>query len=398
MRATRWRGSVRLRLATLYSAVFLLAGIVLLSITYVLVAHRTKSSTFYATSSSGTVSTGDPTLGPQHIVINQGAPPAGVPDPLNGQVLIQQVRAASERQRLDSLHQLLVDSALALGVMAVASVGLGWLVAGRALRPLRDMTSAARVISEHNLHERLPDQGPQDELGDLARTVNALLGRLEAAFESQRQFVANASHELRTPLTLERALLEVALADPDANAETLRVACERVLAIGASQEALIEALLTLARSQRGVDERVPLDLATVVADAPAIDAGPVGVAFDLAPAATSGDPRLVERLVTNLIDNGVRHNFPGGRVEVSTAVVNGRPTLRVENTGPQVAPDQIDRLLQPFERARRDRGTGADGLGLGLSIVAAIAVAHGAVLTARARPEGGLAVAVAFAP
>jgi signal transduction histidine kinase len=393
--------TMRMRLTALYGAVFLASGTVLLAITYALVAHRLPSSTVYVRSSG--VSVG----------VSRGTVVAGVPQTIGGgpiqapmsaaqaEALFHQVEAAAARQRADALHQLVVESGVALAIMAVASMGLGWLLAGRALRPLRAMTSAARQLSEDNLHERLPADGPSDELGDLATTFNALLGRLERAFESQRQFVAHASHELRTPLTLERAILEVTLADPDADVATLRSACERVLAIGGQQEALIEALLTLARSQRGLDEHRPVDVAAATAEAvtasrTASAARAVTVEADLEPAWAAGDQRLVERLASNLVDNAVRYNRDGGTVGVRTGTVDGHAVLSVTNTGPPVAGVEIERLFQPFQRLDAGRGASADGLGLGLSIVAAIASAHGAALAAGPAPDGGLRVDVRF--
>jgi signal transduction histidine kinase len=391
--------TLRLRLTALYGAVFLASGAVLLVITYALLAHRLNSPSVYVSArsgASGTVIIGQENTG------GLGPSPIGLPaTPAQAQDLFAQLKASAARQRADSLHQLVVESGIALAIMAVASMGLGWVVAGRALRPLRAMTVAARQISEHNLHERLPAMGPRDELGDLAATFNALLGRLDRAFESQRQFVANASHELRTPLTLERAILEVSLTDPAADATTLRAACERVLAIGAQQEALIEALLTLARSQRGLDERRPVDLTAATADA--IDAGRsaaeakrVCIESDLAPAHTVGDQRLVERLTGNLIDNAVRHNHVGGVVTVRTGTADGRAALSVVNTGPQIPADQLERLFQPFQRLDSSRTAHPDSLGVGLSIVAAIAAAHDAFVTARAQEHGGLRVDVLF--
>ena len=392
--------TVRMRLTALYGAVFLASGTVLLVITYALVAHRLPSTTVYVRSNGGSGSSGSviANVPPQSI----GGAPIGVPtSPAEAQAILQQMQAEAARQRADTLHQLKVESAGALAIMAVASMGLGWLVAGRALRPVREMTNAARHISEDNLHERLPADGPADELGDLATTFNAVLGRLERAFESQRQFVAHASHELRTPLTLERAILEVTLADPDADAVTLRSACERVLAIGAQQEALIEALLTLARSQRGLDEYHPVDVAAATADAVAAgraasEVRSVTFEADLGPAWAAGDQRLVERLATNLVDNAVRHNRDGGTVEVRTGTVDGHAVLSVVNTGPPVAGGEIERLFQPFQRLGSGRAARADGLGLGLSIVAAIATAHGAALGAGPGPSGGMRVDVRF--
>jgi signal transduction histidine kinase len=391
--------TMRMRLTALYGAVFLASGTVLLAITYALVAHRLPSSAVYVRSSgvasgSQTVVAGEPqTIG--------GAPIQAPLSPAQAEALFHQVQAAAARQRADALHQLVVESGVALAIMAVASMGLGWLLAGRALRPLRAMTLAARQLSEDNLHERLPADGPPDELGDLATTFNALLGRLEGAFESQRQFVAHASHELRTPLTLERAILEVTLADPDADVTTLRSACERVLAIGAQQEALIEALLTLARSQRGLDEYRPVDVAAATAEAlsagrAASAARAVTIEADLGPAWAAGDQRLVERLASNLVDNAVRYNHDGGTVGVRTGTVDGHAVLSVTNTGPPVAGGEIERLFQPFQRLDTGRAASADGLGLGLSIVAAIASAHGAALAAGPAPAGGLRVDVRF--
>jgi signal transduction histidine kinase len=264
------------------------------------------------------------------------------------------------------------------------------------------MTAATRQISEDDLHQRLAMPGPGDELKDLADTIDGLLARLQAAFDAQRQFAANASHELRTPLTLERTLLEVALADPGATAATLRSACEEVLVANQEQEQLIEALLTLARSQRGLDHREPFDLADVttrVLDARGRQAAAQGVRINatLGPAPATGDPGLAERLVANLTDNALRYNGPGGRVDVSTGTRNGHAVLRVANTGPAVPADQVQRLLQPFQRLRPDRTGEPGGSGLGLSIVAAIAKAHGAVINARPGHDGGLDLEVTFA-
>jgi signal transduction histidine kinase len=304
-------------------------------------------------------------------------------------------------ERTSELRQLLLWSGIALGIMALVSAALGWLIAGRVLAPLRTMTARARRISGDNLHERLALGGPEDELKVLGDTFDGVLGRLEGAFDAQRRFVANASHELRTPLTLERAMVEVALADPHADAESLRLTCRRVLAAGEQQERLIEGLLTLARSQRGLEEHEPLDLgeiSTSVLDAlEAVKAGDAcSIESELSAAAISGDERLLERLVANLIDNAVRHNVAGGWVHVWTGVCEGVPTLRVSNSGPIIAPGEVDALLEPFRRAGADRTRHRDGHGLGLSIVAAVASAHGATLRARARGGGGLEVAVSF--
>jgi signal transduction histidine kinase len=296
-----------------------------------------------------------------------------------------------------ALNELLIDSGIALAIMAVISIWLGWVVAGRALRPLRTITSTAREISASSLHRRLALTGPDDELKQLGNTFDALLGRLETAFEAQRRFVANASHELRTPLTLERTLVEVALADPHPTVESLRRTCEQVLAAGEHQERLIEALLTLSRSQRGLDRHDRVDLTALTGEAlDAVEAGALTLTTALEPASTDGDRRLVERLITNLLVNGVRHNVPHGWIDVRTATVSGRAILAVANSGAPIPADQLDRLVQPFQRLDRERHSGEDGLGLGLSIVQAIAEAHGATLTLDPLADGGLRVEVSF--
>ena len=295
------------------------------------------------------------------------------------------------------LHQLLITSALALAVMTVISIALGWLMAGRVLRPLQTITAAARDISATNLHQRLALEGPNDELHQLGNTFDELLGRLEGSFEAQRQFVANASHELRTPLARQRTVAEVALSDPGATVQSLRESHERVIAAGEQQERLIEALLTLARSERGLARRESFDLAAVTeavltSHHAELAHGDLQLEAALDPAPTSGDPRLGERLVANLIDNAIRHNRPNGSVQVATAARDGRATLSVANSGPIVPPSEIDRLFEPFQRLERSRTANSDGAGLGLSIAAAIARAHGGTLVARPRPGGGLVV------
>jgi signal transduction histidine kinase len=281
--------------------------------------------------------------------------------------------------------------------MGVISIWLGWFVAGRALQPLRTITNAAKEISATSLHRRLALAGPDDELKQLGNTFDELLGRLESAFEAQRRFVSNASHELRTPLTLERALIEVALADPHASVESLRATCEQVLAAGEQQERLIEALLTLSRSQRGLDASEPVDLrATVAAALERLEHGDLALAARLEPARTRGDERLIERLVGNLLANAVRHNRPGGRIEVRTEMQGRSAVLTIANSGRPVAPSELERIVRPFERVEHDEPEAPDGLGLGLSIVEAIATAHGATLTLRAGGDGGLEAVVAF--
>jgi signal transduction histidine kinase len=378
------KSTVRVRLTLVYGSLFLLCGTGLLTITYFLVRRQYTGSFFVTSGKAGVLAVAGRA---QSLTVAGG--PLG-PDPVS-------ITAAARAQSAAALHQLLVDSGIALGVMAVLSIWLGWVIAGRALQPLRTITNAARQISASNLHRRLALRGPDDELKQLGDTFDGLLERLESAFAAQRQFVANASHELRTPLTLERALLELALDDPNATVDSLRQTCEHVLAAGRQQERLIEALLTLSRSQRGLDHRHAVDLAAIAEAATAsIDHGDRAVAGSFEAASTSGDPRLVERLVANLVGNAVRHNVDGGRVAVSTATRNGHATLLVANTGPPIPLGDVDRLFRPFQRLDASRVADPDGLGLGLSIVDAIARAHDATITATAPPDGGLNVEVAF--
>jgi signal transduction histidine kinase len=304
-------------------------------------------------------------------------------------------------QRAADSHQLVVNSGLALAIAAVLAVAAGWLVAGRMLRPIRIITRTARKISSASLHERLALDGPEDELKELGDTLDGLFARLEAAFEAQRHFVANASHELRTPLTAERALLQVALDDPGTTTAAWRSTAEEVLASSDEQARLIEALLTLASSESGLTGRQPVDLAaavTAIVTGLAHESGALGIHIDEAiePATLDGDPLLTERLVANLVTNAVRHNVAGGRVEVRTGVQDGRAVLSVTNTGPLIPPADVDRLFQPFQRLDRRRANYKDGHGLGLSIVRAIATAHDATITACPRPDGGLRVRVSF--
>ncbi len=234
-----------------------------------------------------------------------------------------------------------------LGLLAL---GIGWLIAGRVLRPLRTITSTARDISAGNLHQRLAVDGPDDEFRQLGDTLDGLFGRLETSFQAQRHFVANASHELRTPLTAEKTLLQVALADPDATTATLRSACEKALHWNGQAGRLIDALLTLASSERGIERPESFDLADLVGQAvrdhrPDAEARGIVIHTDLTPARATGDPALAGSLLSNLVDNAVRHNHDGGRVDIVTASTGGRTVVTIANTGPVVPPGDVDRLF-----------------------------------------------------
>jgi signal transduction histidine kinase len=393
------RRTLRLRLTALYGSLFLLCGAGLLTITYVLVQNATSGAGSPGSAFGvGQVVTGQPG---DHRTLALGvtAPPLTTAQRQQQAALLTR-QAASQHGA--EMRQLLLSSGLALAVMAFASTGLGWVVSGRVLRPLRTITATARDITASNLHQRLALPGPDHELKELGDTFDALLARLEAAFTAQSQFIANASHELRTPLARQRVVAQVALADPDASADSLRRAHERVLAAGAQQERIIDALLTLARGQAGIDRAEPADLAVIAGQAltarlPEAAGRGVRVHQDLRPARTAGDPRLVERLIANLLDNAIRHNIPGGHAHVQTETAGGQAVLTISNTGPRVPPDAVDSLLQPFRRLASERTRARDdGLGIGLSIVAAIAAAHDAALAVRPGAGGGLAVTVSF--
>ncbi|WP_063756293.1 sensor histidine kinase [Streptomyces sp. NRRL S-920] len=394
--ATRRRLTPRrvgVRLTLLYGALFLASGAILLAITYLLVA-RSSGGDVLVGGADGELLTGPGDGGP----VDEGV--SGGPAPVPPGELAGQLREQASRQRRANLRQLLVQSGIALALMVVVSAALGWLIAGRALRPLRTMTGAIRRISAHNIHERLAVRGPADELKVLADTVDGLLGRLDAALDSHRRFVANAAHELRTPLTLEHALLEESLIDREATAESFRANFERLLAISEQQARLLESLLTLSSSQRGLDHREPLDVSLIAewvlhAARPEIERRGLRAEPVIGPAPAVGDPVLVQSLLAHLVDNAVRHNTPGGHLEIATRTRGGHAVVTVANSGPPVPPEQVERLFEPFQRLGRTAG---EGHGLGLAIVHAVAVAHGADISARTRAGGGLAVEIAFPP
>jgi signal transduction histidine kinase len=376
------RRTARLRLTLLYGGACLTFGAILLAITYLFtwsVFTGAMAAHPVPTASSASASAQQP----------------GQSDPQSG---AGQAQAAT----VDRL-QLLAGSGIALGIVTLAAAGAGWLLAGRVLRPLSTITAAARRISASSLYERLALQGPDDELKELGDTLDGLFARLEASFAAQRRFAANASHELRTPLTRERALLQVTLADPGSTAATWQAVSRELLASNAEQERLIEALLTLASSEAGLGQRDPLDLAAVTKAAldvprPGIDRLGLNVSSDLQPAVLLGDSLLLHQLVANLIDNAVGHNIAGGDVLVATGTSDSRAVVLVANSGQVIAPAEVDRLLQPFQRLGTRSARRGDGHGLGLSIAAAITAAHDADLTLRPGPGGGLAVRVVFPP
>ena len=378
------RRTARLRLTVLYGSAFLACGAcgaAVLAFTSLLYGHLAPPQVHSVRTQQ---LAGAPSPSP--------SPPAGV-----------QIGVAGLGQINLDRQQLLIASAIAAAVFVMAAAALGWLLAGRVLRPLSTITAAARRISASSLHERLALPGPDDELKELADTLDSLFARLEDSFGAQRRFAASASHELRTPLTRERTLLQVTLADPAATVGTWQAVGRELLASNAETERLIEALLTLAGSEAGPGEREPADLAAITSAAlaaarPAISRLGLHVHADIQPAVLDGDPLLVQQLAANLIDNAVQHNIPGGDIQVTTTTSLAGAVLSVANSGQPIPPAEVDRLFQPFQRlgprpARRDGGHG-----LGLSIVRAIATAHAAAITARPRPGGGLAIDVTFPP
>jgi signal transduction histidine kinase len=388
----RW--TARLRLTLWYGGLFLGAGLVLVAISYLLVHQQ------FTRTQGGGVSCS--AAGECRTFTSGGTVPPK-PDPGSGQPVDQvgAVEFTTFRAAVltDALGTFLRTMLLVLGLMAVLSLGLGWLVAGRVLRPLQRITATAKRLSEQTLHERIALDGPDDELKELADTFDRMLSRLDTAFDSQRRFAANASHELRTPLAISRTELELALEDPDASGTELRAMAGRVLDATERSEALIEGLLTLARSEQAPRVWEPADLAGVAAQAlehARHEDGAAGlrVLSGLRPAPVEGDPALLERMVANLVENAVRHNQPDGWLEVTTGISDGRAFVQVANGGPSIPVDQAESLFEPFRRLDGRVASPTRGAGLGLSIVRSVARAHGGDAHAGALPGGGLEVTV----
>jgi signal transduction histidine kinase len=382
--------TVRVRLTALYGILFVISGALLLAIASG-VAVGSSSVRMASPASQGGGTPGS-ALAQAQARVHQ----------LQNQLSQLQSQAVVQPGQQDLSHALLMASLIALAIMTVVSVLLGWLVAGRALRPVRQMTAAAQRISAHNLDERLAIRGPNDELKELGDTIDGLLERLETAFKAQRRFVANASHELRTPLATIRASLDVALAKPEpappqtvALAARLRTELDKI-------DQLLEAFLFLARAQhRNLPGQavLPLDYlaATAVADqAAAISTRNLTVREESDPggAWVEGSQALITRMVQNVIDNAVSHNDDGGWIQVRSGTAGGQAVLVVENGGAVLDQAQVRELSQPFRRIGADRIGSDRGSGLGLSIVAAIAEAHGGSVGLLARPEGGLRVSI----
>jgi signal transduction histidine kinase len=380
--------TARSRLTLLYASLFTLGGAALVSVTYLLVAHTLHSTT----------STTIPPPVQQAIAQcvkraqARGALAAGIAIKCGG-LYTQGVQAGAAAQRSTTLAHLLTYSLLSLAGVTLLAAVAGWIVAGRILWPVHRLTAAARAATEQNLSQRIALQGPRDELRQLADTFDTMLERLERAFTSQRQFIANASHELRTPLTVMRTAMDVVLAKPEATrGELVSMAADVRQAVDHSGQ-LIEALLILVRNDQARALTDPLDLALIAEDAlEGHTSSGITTTATLGQAPVTGDGVLLGRLVANLLDNAGRYNIAGGTIEISTTTHDATSVLRVTNTGAVVPADMVERLFLPFTRL--DDRTRHDGFGLGLTLVASIAAVHGGTVHATAVPSGGLDISV----
>jgi signal transduction histidine kinase len=399
-----WPQKVRTRLTLIYAMLFFVAGSALLALTYGLVA----SSLPTRPPTSLTISRHEVNLlarACQSAGVgfkgNHQVPDLRPPRPYCKQAYADYYAGTAsgmQAQRQQTLSKLLGFWLVGLGAMTVASGGLGWFMSGRVLRPVRVITETARRASEQHLGERLALTGARDELKELADTFDDMLERLDAAFATQRRFVANASHELRTPLTVMRTAIDVTLAKPSPAARQLTDMAVRVRRSIDRAEGMVEALLTLAASDQGRLSTEFTDLATWAEDAidaaaPQIERLDLRVDALLDPAETAGDPQLLERMISNLVDNAVRHNEPGGWVRLRTGSRDAAAYLEIANSGPFIPDDAVPSLFEPFRRMEARTGV-RDGVGLGLSIARSVVTAHRATVTARSQPAGGLDISV----
>ena len=409
-RVAAFRMTLGVRVALAFAALFLLAGASVLAVNYALFAHSlqdhmtpvpTYPASYIARYDRALIS--NPLTPPLEVAAARGqlafvlAHPA---EQFGGGLLPLVTGSQSPQPDINrALNQMLRQSTLILIPLALAAVALGWLVAQRMLRPVRTLTATARQLSAASLSQRLHLAGPDDELKELGDTFDQMLARLDTAFESQRRFVANASHELRTPLTIMRTELEVTLDGKRADNESLRAMGQVIRTAVTRSERLVDGLLALAESERGIDRTERVDLAEIAG--PALD-GVAGAAHEagirtaatLQAAPVTGSRVLLERLVENLADNGIRHNRPAGWLAILTASDGGTVTLIVESSGPPITAEQAAALFEPFRRLHADRVGSARGSGLGLSIVRAVARAHGGEATASPVAGGGLRVTV----
>jgi signal transduction histidine kinase len=387
-----WPRKVRTRLTLIYAAPFLVAGLVVFGLAlFVLQKTILPTSPTQRLIASGKVVGSLEQLCQAYSITSASLCEHAYAAYYAGTV-------AGMQAQQNTLAKLLGFWALGLGLMTFASGGLGWYISGRLLRPVREITETARRASEQHLGERLALTGPRDELWELADTFDDMLERLDGAFAAQGRFVANASHELRTPLTVMRTAIDVTLAKAAPSARQLTDMAVRVRRSIDKAETMIEALLTLAVSDRGKLSTEQADLATWAEDAidtaaPEIERLNLTVEAKLDPAETAGDPQLLERMITNLVGNAVRHNESGGWIRLRTGSSPGAAYVEIANGGPVIPDDKVAGLFEPFRRMESRTGS-SDGVGLGLSIVRSVATAHHATVTARSQPGGGLAISV----
>jgi signal transduction histidine kinase len=387
-----WRSTIRVRLTLLYATAFFLAGAVLVAVMYFYTAAALDRQLTARIGITQHLSTSTPTVPGSRQAAHQAQ---------------NALRTQFQRDRDNTLGSMLVASLIALGAVGVVAGAAGWLLAGRALHPLQQVTATARRVADRSLHERIALAGPDDEIKDLADTFDAMLERLDRSFDTQRRFVANASHELRTPLTINRTLIEVALGDSQAN-EAVRQLGATLLAVNERHERLIDGLLTLASSEQGISDPVGVDLAdiaqhVITESQPAARSGGIEIHADLRPAPVTGDPVLLEQLMQNLADNAVRYNLPEhGIIAITTGTADSSAHLTVDNTGPAVPPYEVPGLFEPFRRLRTTErlaepataSASGRGAGLGLSIVRSVAHTHGGDVHAAPREGGGLTIQV----
>ncbi|MFF5114031.1 sensor histidine kinase [Streptosporangium sp. NPDC000509] len=372
-------GTVRMRLTLLYTGLFLVTSTILLTVVNLLLSNALESRVRSIKEDF-----------PPFDRFPPGVPVPRAPDLPDLPARPEVVDVVNTLSGAVLRYQWTV-SAIVIALLTVVSVAAGWWLAGRVLSPLRHITATARRLSLSNLHERIGLAGPRDELTDLAETFDAMLERLERSVDSQRRFIANAAHELRTPLSVQRAAIQIGLDDP--LPDRLVPVREKLLTANRRTERLIDSLLLLAQAEHGPDGMEPAALDALVRQAiEETTADGVVITSETRPVVVVGDPILLGRLLTNLLQNAVRHNRPGGTVHVGLTVTG---VLTVRNTGPKVPAERVDELFQPFRRLHSRTGS-ADGAGLGLSIVASIAQAHHATVTARPNPGGGLELTVSF--
>ncbi|MDH6243984.1 ATP-binding protein [Mycobacterium sp. OTB74] len=382
----RWpQSTIRTRLTVLYAGTFFAAGALLVALMYFYLRQELANSP----GSSALAAAHD--FLATHRIRNH---------PFVDDV-VEVLSVQAEERRRELLDSVLAWSLGFLVVIGIVSAGCGWLLAGRALRPLQEVTAAARRVADRNLHERISLDGPADEIKELADTFNAMLERLDRAFDSQHRFVANASHELRTPLAINRTLIEVALEDPDVPDATRHLGAT-LLQVNRRHERLIGGLLMLATSEQGVSRPTPVDFAECgrrAADTAADMAQRHGVQItsEFQPAHVMGDQELLDRLAQNLVDNAIRYSPPeGGWARIAVWATDRTATLVIENNGAIIPAEAVDALFEPFRRLtpHERMADPGGGSGLGLSIVRAITAAHGGTASAAARAGGGLMVTV----